>query len=201
MKRIEARELIRFMEMLHSLQRVTRVMHVPGEERYENDLEHSYLLAMSVWYVIERYDLALDRDKAIRYALAHDVPEVHAGDTYVYSKDARVLSGKKKREEEARKKLLSDFPSAPSIHEAMENYEHQTDPEAVFVRALDKVMPLVTNYLQEGRTIKSEGVCYTQIAELKRRTTKQCPEVYDVVEQLLALFDQDRKRFFGENIH
>ncbi|MCI0597575.1 HD domain-containing protein [Candidatus Parcubacteria bacterium] len=200
-KRIEATELIRFMEMLHALQGIQRAYHVPGEDRKENDIEHSYLLAMTVWYAIDTFRLSLDKDRAIRYALAHDVPEVHAGDTFVFSTDAEILNGKKDREAEARKRLAKDFPSVPSMHEAMENYEHQTDPEAVFVRALDKIMPLITIYVQDGRSWKLGNVSYSQIADLKRRTTVHCPEVHDIVEQLLAVLDQDRRRFFGENIH
>lgn len=201
MKKIEATEIIRFMEMLHSLQGITRRMHVPGEDRYENDLEHSYLLAMSVWYAIDVFKLDLDRDKCIRYALAHDMPEVHAGDTYVFTEDPTVLNSKKDREAVARKKLAEDFPDVPSIHEAMENYEHQTDKEAVFVRAFDKIMPMITNYVQDGRTIKAEGVCYSQIVELKLRTTNRSPEVSDLAKQILALFDEDRPRYFGANVH
>lgn len=198
MKRIEADKIIGFIQMLHRLQGVTRVMHVPGEDRYENDLEHSYILAMAAWYAIDTFDLPLDRDRAIRYALAHDVPEVHAGDTYVYSKDAAALESKKQREADARKKLAEEFPTVPGMHEAMEGYENGVDKEAVFVRALDKTMPLITNYVQDGRTIKTEGVTFAQIAELKRRTTEPCPEVRDLAEQLLAIFNADQKRFFGD---
>lgn len=186
------------MRMLHSFQRIERVVPVPGEDRYENDAEHSYFLAMSVWHAIDTFELPLDRDKAIRYALAHDLPEVHAGDTYVFSKDA--LAGKKERETAARKKLKEDFPTIPDMHEAMEAYERQTDPEAVFVRALDKLLPVMT-YLQDSRTLKERGTSFSEFVELKRRTTASCAEVSDLAEQLIALFDQDRARYFGENVH
>lgn len=201
MSRLELSEILRFADLLNALQQVKRVPLVPGEERHENDVEHSYLLAMAVWHAIDTFKLPLDRDKAIRYALAHDVVEVHAGDTFVFTKDVERLASKKEREADARRKLAEDFPAVPSMHEAMENYEHQTDPEAVFVRALDKVMPCINNYLQDGRGWKRENIYYSQLAELKRRTTVHSPEVHQVMEQLLALFDEDRARFFGKNVH
>lgn len=201
MQKIDVNQVNAFVEMLHTLQGVKRVVHVPGEDRMENDLEHSYILAMAVWYAIDTFKLPLNRDTAIRYALTHDMPEVYAGDTYIFSKDPELLAGKKKREAEAREKLREVFPTVPSMHEAMDIYEHQTDDEAVFVRAFDKLMPLFANYFQDGRTFKYEKVAYTQLLENKRATTAKSPEVQDLLEQIFALFDQDRARFFGELTH
>jgi putative hydrolase of HD superfamily len=198
MKRIELENVLPFIEMLHALQGVKRIIDVPNEERYENDLEHSYLLAMAAWYVIDTYELPLNRDKVIRYALAHDMPEVYAGDTYVFSKDATLMEGKKERERQARAKLQEVFPTVPAMHEAMENYETCADPEAVFVRALDKLMPMFVNYLQDGRGWKKEQVSFSQVTELKRRTTNKSPEVADLLEQLIRCLEKDRSRFFGE---
>jgi putative hydrolase of HD superfamily len=198
MKKIAAPKVIEFLEMLHALQGVVRVMHVPGEDRHENDIEHSYLLAMSVWYAIDFFEIPLNRDKAIRYALAHDMVEVYAGDTYVFSKDPEALINKKIREKEARRKLSDKFPEASAIHEAIERYEDQSDPESIFVRAFDKLMPVLTNYVQDGRTIKENKVSFSQIVNLKRATTASSPEVSDLLEQIIELLDKDRERFFGE---
>lgn len=189
--------MLTFVKMLHDLQAVKRVVHVPGEDRMENDLEHSYLLAMAVWYAIDTFELPLNRDKAIRYALAHDMPEVYAGDTYIFSKDENALATKKDREAAARAKLKETFPTVPSMHDAMESYENYADEEAVFVRSLDKVMPLIAIYLQDGRTWKEAEVSYTQILENKRTTTARSPEVLAFAEEIMALVDKDRSRYFG----
>jgi len=200
MNKLDTEKVLTFVKMLHDLQAVKRVVHVPGEDRYENDLEHSYLLAMAVWYAIDTFELPLNKDKAIRYALAHDVPEVYAGDTYIFSKDEKALSSKKERELEARVKLRETFPTASSMHDAIEVYENQGDDEAVFVRALDKVMPLIAIYLQDGRTWKEAEVSYTQILENKRKSTALSPEVLALAENIMALVDKDRKRYFGDRI-
>jgi 5'-deoxynucleotidase YfbR-like HD superfamily hydrolase len=41
---------------------------------------------------------------AIRFALAHDLVEIYAGDTYIFA-DQTALDTKKKREEEAAQKI------------------------------------------------------------------------------------------------
>jgi putative hydrolase of HD superfamily len=198
MSTIRAGQVISFMQMLHAFQRIERVMHVPGEDRFENDVEHSYLLAMCAWLAIDAFGLKLDRDKAIRYALAHDLVEVYAGDTYIFSEEPDATAKKKEKEAAARKRLRTEWPALPALHEAMERYELQDDPESVFVRALDKVMPVLTNYVQDGRTFKDKKVTYSQIVDHKRATTARSPEVTDLLEQLIALIDADRGRFFGD---
>ncbi len=201
MQKLEITEVVRFLDTLYAFQKVKRKVRVHGEERYENDIEHSYQLAMAVWHAIETFNLPLDKDKAIRYALAHDLPEIHAGDTWAYAAHTESGESKKEREAVARKQLATDFPTVPSMHEAMEQYEEQTDPESVFVRAFDKILPLISNYLQDGRTFKENGLCFSQVEELKLRTTKQCPEVQDLAQQILELFNKDRAHYFGANIH
>jgi 5'-deoxynucleotidase YfbR-like HD superfamily hydrolase len=67
--------------LLHDFQKVERVIFVPGNERNENDVEHSYLLAMLAWQIAEMVAPHLSRKKVLKYALVHDLVEV-CGDTF-----------------------------------------------------------------------------------------------------------------------
>lgn len=199
MKTLSIEPLISFLKTLHELQRVERVMHVPETDRYENDVEHSYTLAMCAWYLIEHFELPFDRDKAIRYALAHDVLEVYAGDTYIFG-DAKQLASKKAREDAARMKLAEEYPGFDSFHDAMKTYEEGSDAEAVFVRALDKLMPLMTNYVQDGRTLKERTVAYAELMKQKRAAMAKSPEAMELLEQMIALIDKDRSVMFEDRV-
>ena len=200
MKDLAIEPLVEFLKTLHELQHIERVMHVPGKERYENDLEHSYLLAMCAWYLIESCGLKLDLGKVLRYALAHDVVEVYAGDTYVFA-PADHKATKKAREDAARDQLAKELTEFPGLHRAMEAYEGQTDPEAIFVRALDKLMPLMTNYVQDGRTLKEHKVGYKDLMALKRATMAKSPEGMILLEQMIALIDRDRSVMFEDRVN
>ena len=173
---------------------------MPGEDRKENDVEHSYTLALLAWYIIDALALDLSKEKAIMYALAHDIPEVYAGDTNAFSNNPELLQTQDTREAEAREKLRNEFPDAPTIHNTMEDYEKRQDPESIFVHALDKVHPVLLEIIQDGRTIKEEGLGYTRAISLKRKVTAASPEVSDFLEQLIALIDTDKKRYFGDLI-
>ncbi len=200
MKKDNTGSVIEFYKVLNIFQHVVRVPHVPGENRRENDVEHSYFLAMMAWYMIDILKLNLDMSRVLRYALIHDLVEVYAGDTYVFSKNKELLETKHKREGEAQKRLKSEFPEIESMHECIEQYERRSDSESVFIHALDKLMPVLNQYIQDGRTWKSEKISFSDIVTLKRRTVAASPEIKNLLEQLIQLIEKDRKRFFGELI-
>ncbi len=201
MKELDVTKLLNFYTLLNEFQRVVRVGHVPGEDRHENDVEHSYLLAMAAWYVIETFGLTLNLHKVIQYSLIHDLVEVYAGDVDAFTKNPELLEKKHEREQEAMKKLAVEFPEIGSVHDTIKHYEERADAESVFVHALDKLMPLLNQYIQDGRTIKSEGLHYTQVVEQKRTKTANSPEVTELLEQLIAMVDKDKERFFGKLTH
>ncbi|MFZ1627177.1 MAG: HD domain-containing protein [Candidatus Moraniibacteriota bacterium] len=135
--------LLSFAEFINKLQAVERVIRVKGGARWENDVEHSYSLAMLAWYIVDSEQLPLDRDKVFRYALAHDLVEVHAGDTYLYTEDQALLASKPERERLAAERLAADFPEVPLVHEALRAYVARDDAESRFVYALDKIEPIL----------------------------------------------------------
>ena len=95
-------QLIDFINFTHEFREVVRIARSPNNKRFENDAEHSYQLAMVAWFLIEQDKLKLKKELCFMYALAHDLVEIYAGDTYIFDKD-NALS-KQKREKEALKK-------------------------------------------------------------------------------------------------
>jgi putative hydrolase of HD superfamily len=89
-------ELLNFSKILNAFQKVERVVRVPQSEKRENDVEHSYQLAMLAWYLADSNGLSLDKNLLLRYALVHDFVEVYAGDTPVYSKNQQDHDTKKR---------------------------------------------------------------------------------------------------------
>ena len=182
------------MRLLHKFQSVERVVHVAEQDRYENDVEHSYILAMLAWYLIDSLKLDLDKGKVLAYALAHDVVEAYAGDTYIWDKEA--LKTKGEREEKARIQIKAEFPEFPDLHETAERYESQDDNESVFVRALDKVAPVITIYLQDGRTWKTENMPHEPLYANKREKIGDQKEVRELLEQMIELIGDDWQKYF-----
>jgi putative hydrolase of HD superfamily len=189
-------EILPFVKLLHEFQSVERVVHVQGGERMENDVEHSYHLAMLAWYIASSRKLSLDKNLLIQYALIHDFVEVYAGDTYVYSKDQAHIDSKGEREEAAAKKLKEKFSEFPDLHELITQYEKKEDKESCFVYALDKVQPVLNIYLNNGRIWKEDNITIEMLREYKKDQVAVSPEIEEYFHDLLRILEEEKKELF-----
>ncbi|HSX43551.1 MAG TPA: HD domain-containing protein [Candidatus Saccharimonadales bacterium] len=189
--------LLELQELLLAFSQVERVVHRKQADAYirESDTEHSYNLALSAWY-LSTYFSDLDRDKIIRYALVHDLVEVYAGDTYVYAEQSH-LDSKQAREAKALKQLIHEWPDFKGLTTEIITYEQRKDPEARFVYALDKIMPILQIYLTEGHTWKIEkNITPERLDSIKRDKVALSPEIKPYYDELYALLIANR-HFFG----
>ncbi|OGG62915.1 hypothetical protein A3I46_02880 [Candidatus Kaiserbacteria bacterium RIFCSPLOWO2_02_FULL_54_13] len=195
MKKPDIERVAEFMRLLHAFQSVERVIPAPNLTRKENDVEHSYTLTMFCWYLNDALELGLNKNKLLEYGLVHDFVEVYAGDTYVFDQERKET--KHQREEEARIRIAAEFPEFKSLHKAIERYESQGDPEAMFVYVVDKLVPMVTNYLQNGHSWKEMNVQHEELFALKRRTIKNHEQVRELLEQLIQEIEPRWNDFFN----
>lgn len=186
--------LIDFVKFTHLFQKVTRAVHVNGEDHWENDAEHTFQVALVAWFIIEHSKLKLDLKKVMLMALAHDLVEAYAGDTYIYDRP-EVLAGKKDREEEAAKLLQKNFPSFTSLSQTITEYEARESSEAKFVYAVDKLLPILNIYLDQGRTWKEKGVSLTQLLEVKTSKIALSPEIIPYYEEIVVIL-KNNPQFF-----
>lgn len=195
-KKPDIRRLLDFHEMLLQFQSIQRITHIPKTYTQENDTEHSYNLALMAWFLAQ-YFPRLDQNKILRYALVHDLVEVHAGDTFIYA-DAATLATKKEREEAALRQLEQDWPDFPDLIATIKNYETHASEEAKFVYALDKIMPILVIFLGEGYTWKQEKITLKQLHEAKRHKVALSPEINPYYEELYKLLLEHRHYFSRE---
>lgn len=117
--------------------------------RYENDAEHSWSVALMAAALAPHIDPKLDIGKICQFAIVHDLVEVHAGDTSNFADEA-MKATKNNREEMALCKLQKDLVALPWIPATIKEYEAQTTIEAQFVKSVDKLLPLIFDYIEEG---------------------------------------------------
>lgn len=192
-----AHQICKFVEMLKKFQKVERVVRVQGEERWENDTEHCYELALTAWYLVDRNDLDLNKDLVIQYALIHDLVEVYAGDTYIYSEDKNEHATKQQREEDAARRLKDEFPEFPDLHATIQNYEKKSDKESKFVYALDKIQPVLNIYVDGGRTWKERNITIQMLVDHKKDKVALSPKIEYYFNELIALLRKEETTLFG----
>jgi 5'-deoxynucleotidase YfbR-like HD superfamily hydrolase len=180
--------VIDFHRLLHQFQSVQRVVHIPKTHAHENDTEHSYNLAMMAWF-LSTYFPKLDQNLVIRYALVHDLVEVHAGDTYIYADQAQ-LDSKQAREAAALQQLTGEWPDFADLTKTIGQYEQRNDEESRFIYALDKIMPIIVIFLAEGYSWHKEKVALDQLHEAKKHKVAVAPEIAPYYDELYALLLQ-----------
>jgi len=190
--------ILKFIGLTHGIQQVRRTILVNGEERNENDVEHQYQLAMLAWYIIDTEHILLDRGLAMQYALVHDIVEVYAGDTYFLNPD---IEDKVRREAAAAEQLKSEFPEFTDLHILIDGYERRKDPESRFIYALDKLLPVLNIYLDQGRTWKSYGVTEDMLLGNKREKIAASPEVNIYFEELIVRLREEEPDLFFQSTH
>lgn len=187
---------LKALALLHDFQQVERTIFVPKQDRQENDLEHSYLLAMLAWQLGEILAPDLSREKIIRYALVHDLVEVYAGDVPFYQTQSDAALHKKDREHASLVRILDEKMLSGEIRASLEAYEACSDAEAQFVYALDKVIPIMTIYLDGGRTWKQHGITLEKLSRLKREKVKDSPHILAFFEELVPLLQKHEQELF-----
>lgn len=197
MAKLDLDRIVEFEKLLHAFARVERTgLRIHGSDAKENAIEHSFFLAMLAWYVIDVTGLPLDLSRVIRYTLIHDLVEVYAGDTYIL--DTEAAKTKHEREEEAQRRIEKEFPEFEALHKTIHAYEAQGDEESRFVKALDKVEPVLSNYLQNGRGWKEMKVNFDWLVSHKRGKLAHHHGMRELFEEIIARIAPKKDEYFSE---
>ncbi len=128
---------------------VTRDSQLDRNGTAESDTDHTVTLAIVACAVAARHLKRLDLGKVAQFCLVHDLVEAYCGDTSTW--DFKIdRSDKERREELARTQIKNDLAAFPWLSETIQAYESLAEPEARFVKALDKAMPALLHNLNDG---------------------------------------------------
>jgi putative hydrolase of HD superfamily len=149
---------IQFIIEIDKLKDILRRSYLVNGQRRENSAEHSWHIAMMAILLAEYANEQVDLLRVIKMLLVHDIVEIDAGDTYIYS-EADLLS-QAARERQAADRLFGLLPAdqAGALRELWQEFEARTTAEARFAAALDRLMPLLHAYNARGKSWKEGGV-------------------------------------------
>lgn len=154
----------------------------PKLDRFENDAEHSFLLATLGCAIAQQMASHLDLGKVSQYALVHDLVEAYAGDTTIWA-SAEEHASKVEREEKALRYIEECFGERfPWIDQTIKKYELFDEPESCFVYALDKIIPYVVMAAVDHQPFPPDADLYEEKMAIARKKIHRYPE-------LLGLFD------------
>lgn len=173
------------------------------EQHRENDAEHSLMVAILSVELANELRPDLDKGLLAQYANVHDFVEIAVGDTPTYDLSEQELTDKHLLEQAALESLLTTLP--PYTAELLSTYERQDSSEARFVRAVDKLTPLLVDILGPGKMVLREDYGITSVVQLiqnkerldesmMRRFGEDTPEIVDLYSYLGNVFTEEYVR-------
>jgi putative hydrolase of HD superfamily len=141
-----------FIVEIDKLKRVDRQTLIVDGTRPENSAEHSWHIALMALLMVEHIDQRSDIDllKVVKMLLVHDIIEIDAGDVFAYDEDEE----REEREKKAGRRIFGLLPQdqAEELYQLWREFEERQTPEARYAASLDRLLPLVQNYLTGGYT-------------------------------------------------
>jgi putative hydrolase of HD superfamily len=189
-------KILEFLKFSNQFRTTYRAIYAVGEDRNENDVEHSFQLAIFAWYLIDTLKIKLDSNLAIKYALIHDLDETFDGDKHIFDIVGRVE--KEKNARQARKRIMSMFPGWSGYTSLAENYKNLVDTEARFVYCLDKILPVLNIVLDQGRSWHREDTTLAMLVANKREKVSAHPVTQKLWNELEKYLHNHEMKLFGK---
>ena len=175
-----------FLAEADRLKHVLRMTATIGGERRENSAEHSWHFALAAFILAEHAKEPVDILKVLKIGLIHDLVEIDAGDSFVYS--AEAMDGKEEREKAAAERIFGMLPEgqAVELRTLWDEFEAQNTPEAKFAGAVDRLCGMMPNYHNGGGTWKAHGVSAARVKERNAPMADGAPALWDAASGWIA---------------
>lgn len=176
---------IEFTVEIDKMKQILRRNLVADGSKREDDAAHSWHLAVMAMILEEYSAEKIDVNRVIKIALVHDLVEVYAGDTFAY--DEKGYEDKEQREKDAATKLFGilDPEQGAQIRALWDEFEAAETAEAKYANAIDRIQPLLLNYLTNGHTWKMGGVSSAQVYNRMAVIRTATPELWCIVEDVI----------------
>lgn len=171
-----------FLLEIDKVKNIFRMTSVTGNERRENDAEHSWHLGIMAFLLAEYVKEDVDINKVMKMVLIHDLVEIYAGDTFAF--DEKANEDKYERERESAKKIFGMLPEdqGKEFNDLWEEFEACETIEAQYGAMLDRMQPLLQNYINQGGSWTEHNITVEQIYKRNEITLKKGPkELQDIV--------------------
>ncbi|MBC8662562.1 HD domain-containing protein [Vibrio parahaemolyticus] len=184
MERLEKQlALLIELDKLKSVLRRTRVKSAEG--RLENSGEHSWHVALMAVLMEEHANAPVDIRRVMKMLLIHDVVEIDAGDTFVY--DTAASKDQAEKEIKAAERLFGMLPTdqGQELLALWQEFEAAQSDDAKYAKALDRLIPMLLNYHNNGQSWKENSVTREQALTINKRIEFGSVTLWDKAKELI----------------
>lgn len=172
----------------------------------ENDAEHSFMLSLISADLAGSYFPDLSPGLAAQFSNVHDLVELETGDVATFMLNDSELAAKEATELSAVNRVAARLPLYS--RDLFIRYEQQKEPEARFVRLVDKILPNLVNILGSGIKVMNEDYGVTSLEVLDQNENRvdvnlrqRFPETeLDFIHGIRVKVAENFSRQFSEHI-
>lgn len=176
---------IEFIVELDRMKSIFRQTSVIGEDRREDDAQHSWHISVMTMILSGYANEKIDVCKVIKMLLTHDLVELYAGDTFCYDKTGN--ESKRERELAAADKIygMLDEEKGKELRDLWDEFEEGKTPEALFAASMDRLQPMLSNYNNNGGTWRKFNVAKEDIYKRIAPVKESSDELWKFVEYMI----------------
>lgn len=177
---------IQFILEIDKLKSILRRTSLISEARRENSAEHSWHIALMAVLLIEHANETLDLIHVVKMLLIHDIVEIDAGDTFAYAGINKA--DQQAKETVAAERIFGLLPNdqAVELRALWEEFDAMSTPEAKFANAVDRLMPILHNYQNQGGTWREHGVTLAKVEQRVSPIGDGSAELGQLTQAILA---------------
>ncbi|EPI5808979.1 HD domain-containing protein [Vibrio vulnificus] len=181
--------LLMELDKLKSVLRRTRVKS--ADKRLENSAEHSWHVALMALLMEEHANEPVNIGRVVKMLLLHDVVEIDAGDTFVY--DAVASKQQAEKELAAAQRLFGMLPTdqGEDLLQLWLEFEAAQTADAKFGKALDRIIPMLLNYHNQGQSWQEHGVTRQQALTVNQKIDLGSHVLWDKAQEIIEQATQN----------
>ena len=174
-------KILNFIVEIEKLKDIHRKTRPVGLNRYENSAEHSWHVCISALMLKDYANEEIDINRVIKMLLIHDLGEIDAGDTIIYSSETQEI---KNKEAEGIKRILKILPENESKKylELWHEFEAGETPDSKYARSIDRVPPILHNLHGGGHSWRENNVPKEKVFSINSRIKDGSEKLWQVIK-------------------
>ena len=158
---------LQFLFEIDKIKNIARKTRNFSNDRFENDAEHSWHVAIMASILAEYANDTVDISRVVKMVLVHDVAEIDHGDVIVY----RRTDEDSERERRAARRIFGMLPDdqRDEYFALWEEFEARETTDARFAAAIDRLEPVLQNILRNGESWNTHGIASERVFEINAR--------------------------------
>ncbi|MDY4078280.1 MAG: HD domain-containing protein [Clostridium sp.] len=172
---------IKFIVEVDKAKEIMRRTYVTNSERFENDAEHSWHLALMAPLLKEYIKEDVNIERVINMVIIHDLVEIDAGDTFCYDKEGNLT--KREREVKAADRIFNILPKdqAKIIYDLWNEFEEMKTIESKYAACLDRIQPILNNIATCGKAWKENNTTKSMVLGRMNVIKETSEELWELV--------------------